>query len=94
MKASRKKKTTVAARHAKRRLENPLTEAQKVGQVATEAERQRKIQWTAKEKCERARPFDSCKSPHLGARWEREVVFGRTTEPFMNVEDLADAIHQ
>ena len=32
-------KTAVAAREAKRRLENPLTEAQKVA----EAERQRKI---------------------------------------------------
>ena len=50
MKAS-KEKTAVAARDAKRRLGNPLIEAQK----ATEAERQRKIQRTADEKCERLR---------------------------------------
>ena len=50
MKAS-KEKTAVAVRVAKRRLENPLTEAQKVA----EAERQRKIQRTGDEKCERLR---------------------------------------
>ncbi len=32
-----------AARKAKRRLENPLTEAQKVEKFAAEAERQRKF---------------------------------------------------
>jgi hypothetical protein len=59
MKAS-KEKTAVAARHAKRRFKNPLTEAQKAEKVATEAERQRNIYRTAKEKCERVRLCDSC----------------------------------
>ena len=36
-----------AAREAKRRLDNPLTEAQKPEKVAAEVERQRKIQPTA-----------------------------------------------
>jgi hypothetical protein len=54
MKAS-KEKTVVASRHAKRRLENPLTEVQKVRKVAAEAERQRWIQWTTDEKYERLR---------------------------------------
>ena len=36
-------KTAAAARKAKRRLENPLTEAQKAEKVAVEAERVRKI---------------------------------------------------
>ncbi len=38
MKAS-KEKTVAVARDAKRRLENPLTEAQKAEKVAAEAER-------------------------------------------------------
>jgi len=50
-----KEKTADAARHAKRRLENPLTEAQKAGNVVAEAERQRTIRWPADEKCERLR---------------------------------------
>ena len=54
MKAS-KENTVAAARKAKRRLENPLTEAQKVEKVDAEAERQRKILRTADEKCERLR---------------------------------------
>ena len=37
-------KSTAAARDAKRRLENSLTEAQKAEKVAVEAERLRKIQ--------------------------------------------------
>ena len=49
-----KEKTAVAARKAKRRLENPLTKAQKAGKVVAEAERQQKIQRTADEKRERA----------------------------------------
>ncbi len=49
------RKTVVAARKAKRRLENPLTKAQKAKKVVAEAERQRKIQRTADEKCERLR---------------------------------------
>ena len=39
-----KEKSAVAAREAKRRLENPLTEAQKAGKFASEAKRLRKIQ--------------------------------------------------
>ena len=38
-----KEKSAVAARHAKRRLENPLTETQKAEKAAVEAERLRKI---------------------------------------------------
>jgi len=54
MKASREK-YAVAARHAKRRLENTLTEVQKTKKVAAEAERRRKIQRTADKKYERLR---------------------------------------
>ena len=54
MKAS-KAKTVVAARKAKSRLENPLTEVQKAEKVAAEAERQRKIHRTADEQCEMLR---------------------------------------
>ena len=54
MKAS-KGKIAVAERKAKRRLENPLTEAQKSEKIAAEVERQRKIQRTAVEKYEKAR---------------------------------------
>jgi hypothetical protein len=39
-----KDKSAVAACEAKRRLENPLTEAQKAEKVAVNAERLRKIQ--------------------------------------------------
>ena len=38
-----KEKSADAARHAKRRLENPLIEAQKAENVTVEAERLRKI---------------------------------------------------
>ncbi len=38
-----KEKTAAAARDAKRRLENPLTEAQKAEKAAAESERLRKI---------------------------------------------------
>jgi hypothetical protein len=62
MKAS-KEKTAVAGRDAKRRLENPLTEAQKVEKVAAEIERQRKIQRTADEKCERLRVMAERRCP-------------------------------
>ena len=51
-----KEKTAAAARHAKRRLENPLTEAQKSEKAAVEAERLRKIQRTADRNSERLRP--------------------------------------
>ena len=54
MKAS-KEKNVIAARDAKRRLENPLTEVQKSKIVVDEAERQRKIKRTADKKCERPR---------------------------------------
>ena len=51
-----KEKSATAAREAKRRLENPLTEAQKVDEkVATEAERLRKIQRAAFRNSERLR---------------------------------------
>ena len=50
-----KEKTAVVARKAKRRLENSLIEVQKVEKVVVEAERQRKMQRTADEKCERLR---------------------------------------
>ncbi len=42
-----KEKSAAAARHAKRRLENPLTEAQKAEKDEVDAERLRKIQWKA-----------------------------------------------
>ena len=42
-----KEKYAVAAREAKRRLENPLTKAPKAEKVAVDAERLRKIQRTA-----------------------------------------------
>ena len=48
-------KTAAAARDAKRRLENPLTEAQKVEKATVEAERLRKIQRTADRNSERLR---------------------------------------
>ncbi len=44
-----------AARKAKRRLENPLTGAQKTEKVVAEVKRQRKIQWTQDDKSERGR---------------------------------------
>ena len=50
-----KEKSTVAAREAKRRLENPLTEAQKVEKATVEVERLRKIQRTADRNSERLR---------------------------------------
>jgi len=54
MKAS-KEKTITASRTTKRRLENPLTEAQKVKKVAAESERRRKIWRMADKKCDRLR---------------------------------------
>jgi hypothetical protein len=49
-----KEKSAVVARDAKRRLENPLTEAQKVEKATIEAERMRiKIQRTADRNGER-----------------------------------------
>jgi hypothetical protein len=48
-------KTAAAARDAKRRLENPLTEAQKAEKAAVEAERLRKIQRTEDINSERLR---------------------------------------
>ena len=48
-------KTAVAARDTKRRLENPLIEAQKVAKAAVEAERLRKIHRTADRNSERLR---------------------------------------
>ena len=39
-----KEKSAASAREAKRRLENPLTEAKKAEKVAAEAERLHKIQ--------------------------------------------------
>ena len=54
MKAS-KETTAVATRKAKRRLENPLTEAQKAEKNVAEVERYRKVLRTADAKCEWAR---------------------------------------
>ncbi len=48
-------KSAAATREAKRRLENPLTEAQKAEKAAVEAERLRKIQRTAYRNSERLR---------------------------------------
>ncbi len=48
-----KEKSTVAERETKRRLENPLTEAQKAEKVAVDAERLRKIQRTIDRNSER-----------------------------------------
>ena len=48
-------KTAAAARLSKRRLENPLTEAQKAEKAAVEAERIHKIQRTAERNSERLR---------------------------------------
>ena len=42
-----KEKSAAAARDAKRRLENPVTEAQKAEKAADDAEQLRKIQRTA-----------------------------------------------
>ncbi len=50
-----KEKTAAAARDAKRRLENPLTKAQKAEKVAVEAKRIPKIQRTADRNSERLR---------------------------------------
>ena len=48
-------KTAAASREAKRRLENPLTEGQKVEKAAVEADRLRKIRRTADRNIERLR---------------------------------------
>ena len=48
-------KSAVAAREAKHRLESPLTEAQKAGKAAVDAERLRKIQRTVDRNSERLR---------------------------------------
>ena len=48
-------KVAVAAREAKRRLENPLTKAEKDGKATVEAERLRKIPRTADKNSERLR---------------------------------------
>ncbi len=48
-------KSAAAARHAKRRLENPLTEAQNAGKTTVEAEQLCKIQRTANRNSERLR---------------------------------------
>jgi hypothetical protein len=50
-----KEKSAAAALHAKRRLENTLTKAQKAEKAAVEAERLRKIQRTADRNSERLR---------------------------------------
>ena len=50
-----KQKCVVAAREAKRRLENPLTEAEEVEKTSDDAERLRKIQRTADRNSERLR---------------------------------------
>ena len=50
-----KEKSAAAAREAKRRLENPLTEAQKAEKATVDAERLRKIQRTADRNSERLR---------------------------------------
>ncbi len=50
-----KEKSAAAARHAKRRLENPLTKAQKAENAAVEAERLRKIQQSVDGNSERLR---------------------------------------
>ena len=50
-----KEKSAVAARDAKRRLENPLTEAHKAEKAAVDAERLRKIQRTTDRNSERLR---------------------------------------
>jgi hypothetical protein len=54
MKASIEK-TAAAARKANRRLQNPLTEAQKYERFVAEVERQQNIQRTAVEKYARSR---------------------------------------
>ena len=48
-----KEKFAAAARDAKRRLENPLTRAQKAEKAAVDVERLRKIQRTADRNSER-----------------------------------------
>jgi hypothetical protein len=50
-----KENIAVAARKAKRRIENPLAEAHTFDKDVTEAGRQRRIQRTANAKCERLR---------------------------------------
>ena len=50
-----KEKSAVAAREAKRRLENPLTRAQKAEKASDNAERLRKIRLTADRNSERLR---------------------------------------
>ena len=50
-----KEKSAAAARHAKRRLENPLIEAQKAEKDEVDAERLRKIQRKADRNSDRLR---------------------------------------
>jgi hypothetical protein len=57
-----KEKSAATASHAKRQLENPLTEAQKEEKAAVEAERLRKIQRTADRNSERLRAMTERRS--------------------------------
>ncbi len=57
-----KEKYAASARDAKRRLQNPLIEAQKAEKVAVNAERLRKIQWTADRNNERLRAMAETRS--------------------------------
>jgi len=57
-----KDKSAAAAREAKRRLENPVIEAQKAEKSAVEAERLRKIQRTADSNSERLRAMAARRS--------------------------------
>ncbi len=57
-----KEKSAAAARHAIRRLENPLTEAQKAEKAEVEADQIRKIQRTADRNSERLRAMTERRS--------------------------------
>ncbi len=80
-----KEKFAAAARHAKRRLENPLTEAQKSEKAAVEAERLRKIRRAADRNSERLRAMAERRS---AARAE-----GLATEAYLVYQLVASYIH-
>ncbi len=72
-----KQKSAVVVDNAKRRLENPLTEAQKVEKAAVEAERRRKIQRSADRNSERARDEAERRSV-AGAEWLAAEAFRKS----------------
>ena len=86
-------KSAAAARHAKRRLENPLTEAQKAEKAEVDAERLRKIQRKADRNSERLRVMAERRSV-AGAEGLADEAFRKSTRRKshpLTVDERADA---